>query len=166
MFLLHLLGWYCKAACTKCQVPLVGGVEGGSTEHIRISPASPTDLKKNTGKGTCLFGIWSPFPFSRQHVFRRVDAEDAKSLVPWQKYRSRVLTKRMLFLVLNVTWGPYVLRKDLPFHVNLGMLRPTCAIDRLYDVASHPFMWPKESPQPLGCQSLLDNPVIKSFSNF
>lgn len=48
MFLLHLLAWYCKAACTKCQVPPVGVIEEGSTERVRISPASPTGLKKNT----------------------------------------------------------------------------------------------------------------------
>lgn len=50
MFFLHLLAWYCKAACTKCQVPLVGVIEEGSTEQVRISPASPTGLKKNTPK--------------------------------------------------------------------------------------------------------------------
>lgn len=34
------------------------------------------------------------------------------------------------------------LRKDLPIHIDLGMLRPTCAIERPYHRASHSFIWP------------------------
>lgn len=49
VFLLHLPGSYCreksKAACKKFQGSLVGGVEEGSTERARNSPASPTGLQ-------------------------------------------------------------------------------------------------------------------------
>ena len=37
-----------KATCKKCEVSVVGGFEEGSTEWVRISPASHTDLKKST----------------------------------------------------------------------------------------------------------------------
>lgn len=52
MFLLCLLGWCCRekqgSTCKSCQPPLAGGAEKGSMERVRISPASPTCLNKNT----------------------------------------------------------------------------------------------------------------------
>lgn len=52
MFLVCLLGW-CRrekqgSACKSCQPSLAGGAEKGGTERVRISPASPTRLNKNT----------------------------------------------------------------------------------------------------------------------